>query len=532
MVFTWIDSQLQFSAYGLLCIAAGIFDLSMGLLVLAKDIRSKMNQAFFLFSISSFLWIFSYGLMSLSVNLDSSYVFFRIAFIGVPFIPVGIYLFSRQLIGQINKIYYLWVTCILAALFSAIMFLFTKSICTLKDFPWGRFNIFPHTNVSSAYFYSLQIFYIAVLFLAAVNFYRAWKDSPNPSERNRRRKIFFAFIFIDFGMADFLITRGWDIWPMGFLALTILIGFIAYMVVRHKFLNINLAMKRIWLIGAIYLFLLAFALPISIALMRSTLSGLNSAAVTNIVGFSIIFGSVLSMGPLVYAYLVQNNFWLKDHLASGLAHELKTPLSCIQSAADLLRDRLSGMSASGDALDFLKIIDTQSERLAESVSSLLNVARSPSDDIRLELEPVNFNELVSLVVNEWQPLALQKNLRIRVKLTADPTLIEADREKLLQVLSNTLSNAIKFSEEGTITVRTVVASKNIICSVKDEGRGIPVNDLKKVFDKFYQAHKGSKGSGLGLSIAKAWVEAHGGKIWAESEGEGKGTKLIFTLPLN
>ncbi len=109
--------------------------------------------------------------------------------------------------------------------------------------------------------------------------------------------------------------------------------------------------------------------------------------------------------------------------------------------------------------------------------------------------------------------------------------VEVDQEKIRQVISNLLSNAIKFSEHGAIKIHLKSTSRDYIVSFVDEGCGIPPGDIERIFDRFHQGCHAQQGSGIGLTIAKAWVEAHGGKIWAESDGEGKGTTVTFTLPV-
>ena len=127
--------------------------------------------------------------------------------------------------------------------------------------------------------------------------------------------------------------------------------------------------------------------------------------------------------------------------------------------------------------------------------------------------------------------ANKKGIKLRSSLPSQ-SLIYGDHEKLSQVLSNVLSNAIKFSDGGTIEIRMESSGRDWTISIHDEGRGIPAAHLEQIFERFFQGRHAAKGSGIGLTIAKAWVEAHGGKIWAESEGEGKGATVTFTLPVD
>jgi signal transduction histidine kinase len=124
----------------------------------------------------------------------------------------------------------------------------------------------------------------------------------------------------------------------------------------------------------------------------------------------------------------------------------------------------------------------------------------------------------------------KKGLAILFHSSGDDRVV-ADREKMSQVFSNLFSNAVKYTENGSIAVSINRERESVLCSVTDTGRGVHPEFLEKIFDRYFQAPGASKGAGLGLAIAKGWVEAHGGRIWAESEGEGKGTTVTFTLPV-
>jgi signal transduction histidine kinase len=134
------------------------------------------------------------------------------------------------------------------------------------------------------------------------------------------------------------------------------------------------------------------------------------------------------------------------------------------------------------------------------------------------------------VIDQYQQSAEQKNIQIHFDCP-HPISVTADEPKIRQVVSNVLSNAVKFSDGGTVRVSLTHGKGEVLCQVTDSGRGIAKKILPRVFDRFFQGQEGTKGTGIGLTIAKAWVDAHGGQIWAESEGEGKGTTVTFTLPV-
>ncbi|OVE77222.1 hypothetical protein BVX98_03265 [bacterium F11] len=161
---------------------------------------------------------------------------------------------------------------------------------------------------------------------------------------------------------------------------------------------------------------------------------------------------------------------------------------------------------------------------------LLEVAKIQEGHLHIDRKPMDLIKIVKKELEDWYPAAKAKGIHLQYE-GDDHLKGEFDVDKMRHSISNLISNAIKYSDKGVIKVEVHHLSNQAHCSVSDQGHGIPKKDLNRIFDRFYQDKRTSKGSGLGLTIAKAWVEAHGGKIWAESEGEGKGTKVTFTLPI-
>jgi signal transduction histidine kinase len=161
---------------------------------------------------------------------------------------------------------------------------------------------------------------------------------------------------------------------------------------------------------------------------------------------------------------------------------------------------------------------------------LLHIARIQDDNYQVNKTTLDLSEMLERAIESFRPLSDKKKIQL-VKNIEPNLILSADPDKIYQVVSNLLSNAIKFSDGGTIHILLKRDGKSVHCSVKDQGKGIETKYLAKIFDRFFQVDAGSKGSGIGLTIAKAWVEAHDGKIRAESEGVGTGTKIIFSMPV-
>jgi len=184
----------------------------------------------------------------------------------------------------------------------------------------------------------------------------------------------------------------------------------------------------------------------------------------------------------------------------------------------------------------LESIHRQAKRLSAIISDFLDVSRIESGKIEMKKEPVALQSVASRVVEDLRPQANEKSIRVQATVEDGslPLVAMADEQRVAQVFTNLVGNALKFTEaQGAIDVNLARHNGEVVCSVRDTGCGIPPDELDRVFDRFYQVEKvvtrKSGGTGLGLAIVKNIVEAHGGRIWIESE-LGKGTRVSFTLP--
>ena len=224
---------------------------------------------------------------------------------------------------------------------------------------------------------------------------------------------------------------------------------------------------------------------------------------------------------------------LRAEFLGMVSHELRAPLTSIKgSAATVL-----GSSADLDPAvvrQFFRIIDEQADHMHDLVADLLDVARIETGTLPVTPEPAEVAVLVDRARSAFTSAGGRNNLAIDIP--PDLPLVMADRRRIVQVVGNLLSNAAKHSSESSVITVTVVREDfHVAVSVADEGRGIPSERLPYLFRKFTRTDgddlgSGVAGSGLGLAICKGIVEAHGGRIWAESEGPGMGARFTFTIP--
>lgn len=222
---------------------------------------------------------------------------------------------------------------------------------------------------------------------------------------------------------------------------------------------------------------------------------------------------------------------LKTQFMSTATHEIRTPLTAILGYIELIDDA-SKIPDVKSVTQYYQILKRNALRLSSLTNDLLDVQRLESNRMELYRSKFNLKELVSDIIGEISPLYTEKTITIDQKIDAD-LLIWADRDRIQQVLVNFLVNAFKFSPENSrILITAYEDPEKIAVSVVDEGIGIDISDLPKLFTPFPDIEPivRGKGSGLGLSICKGILELHGGDAWGESEGQGKGSTFTFTLP--
>jgi signal transduction histidine kinase len=221
---------------------------------------------------------------------------------------------------------------------------------------------------------------------------------------------------------------------------------------------------------------------------------------------------------------------MREDLVAVVSHDLRNPLSAITTSTALLRRTLPAEEG-GRTLKYLETIERAAERMKRLISDLLDLASIDANRLVIQTAPCEATSLVREAVELLQAVAAERSLLLVEREPAPTLRLHADRDRVLQVLSNLLGNAIKFSREGsTIEVRAEAGDGAVLFAVTDSGVGVAPEQLPHLFDRYWQAKReGRLGIGLGLSIAKGVVEAHGGKIWAESE-LGKGSTFYFTLP--
>ncbi|MFP3916545.1 cell wall metabolism sensor histidine kinase WalK [Lysinibacillus telephonicus] len=221
----------------------------------------------------------------------------------------------------------------------------------------------------------------------------------------------------------------------------------------------------------------------------------------------------------------------RREFVANVSHELRTPLTTMRSYLEALAD--GAWRDEAIAPTFLNVTQTETERMIRLVNDLLQLSKMDSRDYKLNTDFVEFNKFFNRIIDRFE-MSKSQNVKFIRYIPEVSYFVDIDTDKLTQVIDNIISNALKYSPDGgNIRFGFTVQDNMLKVMVSDDGMGIPKENVSRVFDRFYRVDRARSremgGTGLGLAIAKEMIEAHGGKIWAESE-EGVGTTIFFTLP--
>lgn len=225
----------------------------------------------------------------------------------------------------------------------------------------------------------------------------------------------------------------------------------------------------------------------------------------------------------------------KSEFISIASHQLRTPLTIIKGYISMMLEGNFGKLTKNERGSLEKVFESN-ERLIHLVENLLNISRIESGRMKFSFENAQLDNIVTSVIEELSDYAKRKKLRLEyIEPKKTTPMVKIDEEKIRQVIINLIDNAIKYTKQGGITIKLEEIEKNIRFSISDSGVGIKSDDLPTLFKKFSRGKEvtliHTEGTGLGLYVAKMMIEAHRGRIWAESKGEGKGSKFYFEIPI-
>lgn len=395
------------------------------------------------------------------------------------------------------------------------------------------------------YGYLYQVFVVFAIFLLA-----AIKQWRSPS-RIRIRSILFALGVIGFlftfssGNIIGSLAEDWTIGQYGIFGMPVLIAFLAVLIARYHVFNTKILTAEM-LIGLVSI------LTAGIIFLQS-LQAVRTVSVMTLI-LVLCIGTVLVRsirteikqreeierlaGSLKAANVrLKELDKMKSEFVSIASHQLRSPLTSIRGYTSMLLEGSFGKLPQ-KAIEAIQRIQESSRYMALSVEDYLNVSRIEAGNMKYERAHFNIREQAEKVVDEIRPTATKRGLVLMFGAKCDSgCMVNADIGKVRQVILNVIDNAVKYTERGSVdvTAHDNLQKKTVTISVKDSGVGMSAESLEALFDKFVRAKNANSvnvtGTGLGLYVAKRMIEEMGGRIWAESEGEGKGSTFHIELPL-
>ncbi len=376
---------------------------------------------------------------------------------------------------------------------------------------------------------------------------KAYKTSQDVIDRKRIKffgigMVLFLFAF-SWGNIVGSFTEDWTMAQYGLFGMPVFIGFLGYLIVKFKAFDIKL-------IGAQALVVAQFVLIGSMLFFSKNLTNQILTVITLVItsgaGWFLIKSvkkeierkeqlQKISDALVIANQRLKELDLTKSEFISIASHQLRTPLTAIKGYISLLLEGSYG-TISAPVLDVLNKLYSVNSRLVHLVEDLLNVSRIEAGRIQHSFAPTQLEPIIAELVDMFKPSAKEKNLTLTMKLQKTPLpLITIDPNKIKEVVSNLIDNAVKYTKEGGVTVSLESTTDMARIIVSDTGIGIHEEDKKNLFQKFLRSKETTRmvvsGAGLGLYVGKSFIEAHNGKIWAESDGPDKGSRFIIELPI-
>lgn len=255
---------------------------------------------------------------------------------------------------------------------------------------------------------------------------------------------------------------------------------------------------------------------------------IHSSTKSTVKSYLTLFGSLWNQSDL-YEKLEAHDRMQKEFINIA-AHELRTPIQPILGLAEMLEEEfMSGAEESKIKKEDLDLLVRNAKRLEYLAQSILEVSRIESNSFTLNRESFDISEKIRILIADMKILArMGDQVKVETVLSG-PIYVVADKTRIYEVISNLMRNAVKFTDKGTVTIKAEKRNGEALIEVKDDGKGIDMEIMPKLFTKF--ATKSNQGTGLGLFVSKKIVEAHGGRIWGRNNEDGRGATFSFTLPL-
>ena len=523
-------------------IPTALLTILIGTVVLLADKKNLANRLLFAMSLLFFIIVFLNLVVWTNVNtgfISISWLLVQFIYLLLPIISLYfffVFIFKKD-IGFHYK------------LIGFLVILFHLLI-TFSGQTVDSFNL-TYCEVTDKHF--LKVYEIIILVITLIAFISGFVTKYiqlKGSNVERKNLILFSTGIISFLL---LMVTTWQIAGMienfeleqySLFGMTFFIGVLAFLIVKYKAFNIKLIGAQALVVSL--WFLVGSLLFVAKSDTTRIIAGIT-LLITTIAGYYLVKSVKKEValreqieelaGDLAKANIrLKELDKMKSEFVSIASHQLRSPLTSIRGYASMLTEGSYGKLAP-KAQEILDKIADSAKFMALSIEDYLNVSRIEAGNMKYEMSDFNLKELTEKVVDEMRPVAMKKGLVMVFRSDCTSGITHADIGKTRQIIMNLLDNSMKYTPKGTITV---VASddlkkKKVRITIQDTGVGMSEETQEEVFEKFVRAKNANNvnvtGTGLGLFVAKKMIEEMAGRVWAESEGEGKGSTFCIELPL-
>jgi signal transduction histidine kinase len=528
------------SAFSLSSLILSLTTIVFSIVAYQSDRENKVNKYWFYCSIPFAGWSMALYLLTDAKDIRHALQWQYMLDVFAVWIPSTYFAFTAALLRYKKSYtkYFLYAVSFIMSIFSFSP-LFKIGVIQRFDFYW--------INPGSLYIIFPIFFAIAVITSVIHILYTLKKiEKGSTYSLQLKNTLIVAIIGFTAGGSNFF-PQFFNIYPFGNYIVILYIIVMVYGVIRYQMLSTKVVSAQIFTLGLILISFIEI-------ILAEDIKGVFFKIIVFILVcfFSWLFIKSLKVEIRIKNELAESNDALikknleldrisaeKSEFVSLASHQIRAPLTSIRGYVSLLKEGDFGIQ-SKEAKDALDVIDTSCTTLSTVVNDYLDVSRIEQGKMHFDFLDIDVRELLQECVTEITPSFTKNKLKcinnIPVKNTTDDTSydVRADRSKLKQVIMNIIDNSIKYTPKGSISITAFKKDEHTVrVEIKDTGVGISPEVMPKLFMKFSRAPNASEanilGTGLGLFIAKSFIEAHEGKIWAESEGAGKGSLFVVEL---
>jgi len=503
----------------------------LAILVYQQNPKGKLNKVFAFMTVLMLFWV-NFAYFARIIGRDQIYLaelFLRIAWFVTPLFFTLLYLLVIYLLEKEKEYQFLSNTVLFSGVGMALITNFTNFIIKGIKFIDG--------NLAIIYGFGMWFFLGIGFFLICATLYPLFKEYSKFSQKEKRKiEYFLVGIFIFYlsnTIFNIILPSIFGIvrfYYLGDYSAIFLLGFTAYAIVKQELFGIKIVLTTL-LVSLIAILLLLDAIVFTPQPWLQILKGF-------IFVIFLYFGYLLIKSVLLEIERreeIERISRAKSEFISIASHQLRTPLTVVKGYISMVLEGTYG-KLGGKVKRPMENVYKSNERLIRLVNDLLSISRIEAGKMELKLEKISLGEIIKSVIDELKIKARKKNIYLkweRPKKALPKILI--DRDKIRQVILNVIDNGIRYTNDGGVTIRLKVKNGRLTTVISDTGGGMAKHELSKLFESFSRGLTGSRlyteGAGLGLYIARRFVEMHKGKIWAESKGSGKGSTFYIELPI-